>query len=504
VGFFTPERGVMDLSGRVLITSDGGHSWQRGQRLALTEIDVVSRSVAFGDALHGLWETSDAGLRWRRVGSIVGVLSFADPLHGWVITSPGRLEGTADGGRSFVRERMPQDCEESHADNGMAISRVSADFGYLGCGFDPSAGEQIKFMYITRDGGRTWRHDPNARFRDGGYMGKISFSTPRDGLLYLARGGIFVTHDGGRTWTAVLGAGTVENAGVAAFQHFSGEVIALLGDGSIVRLGEHRGAFHTLYPRVLGMPWEVSFSSAQDAIGIGDTDPSVLGKPGVLATSDGGRTWHVRSRIADLSDLVRVSQNVVYATATDQESSRRTLLRTDSDGRTWHRVALPPGDGEQFWTISFPTAGDGVLSEDNGRFYVTHDGARSWALVGDAHQDLRDFAMLTGRRGFAVYHYVLLETLDGGATWHRYRGVVARAPLEVATLAPNDVWVSEAGPEHDLLRTTNGGTTWQRITFGREYAPGSFVFLNPNDGYGPAILTTDGGRDWTITSTFTE
>jgi photosystem II stability/assembly factor-like uncharacterized protein len=64
--------------------------------------------------------------------------------------------------------------------------------------------------------------------------------------------------------------------------------------------------------------------------------------------------------------------------------------------------------------------------------------------------------------------------------------------------------VVEGGPAFDLLRTVNGGTTWERITFGQDFVPESFAFLNPNDGYGPGVLTADGGRDWTITSTFTQ
>jgi hypothetical protein len=62
----------------------------------------------------------------------------------------------------------------------------------------------------------------------------------------------------------------------------------------------------------------------------------------------------------------------------------------------------------------------------NGRFYVTHNGARTWTPLGDAHADLRDFAMLTAQRGFTgdpAHNNGLLETLDGGRTWHPYTGV---------------------------------------------------------------------------------
>jgi photosystem II stability/assembly factor-like uncharacterized protein len=337
VGFFTPRRGVIVVRGRLMVTDDGGRSWRPLGQLALTSIDVVSRSVAFGDTLDGLWRTADAGVRWRRVAPMAGALSFADSLHGWLITGVAQLEATTDGGRSFTRLRMPKDC--GAGGYSLAASLVSTRFGYLACGFEPGAGSQEKLMYLTRDGGRTWHPDPGARLGEGGYLAGISFWTARDGLLYLARGGILVTHDGGRTWRDVLGTDDITD--VVAFQHVSDDVIALLEDGSIVRVSEHGGPFHTLYPRTLPRPTEVSFSSPEDAIGIGDANPSVLGQPGVLTTDDGGRTWHVRNPISDLSKLVRVSPSVVYAIAINDQSFRTALMRTDNDGRTWHPVVLP-------------------------------------------------------------------------------------------------------------------------------------------------------------------
>jgi photosystem II stability/assembly factor-like uncharacterized protein len=185
------------------------------------------------------------------------------------------------------------------------------------------------------------------------------------------------------------------------------------------------------------------------------------------------------------------------------ESFRTALMRTDNDGRTWHAVALPRGESHDYWTISFPSPGDGVLGDMNGGFYVTHNGARTWTPLGDAHADLREFAMLTAQRGFTSdpsHNQGLLETRDGGRTWHPYMGVRADAVIAISALEPNDVWVLEAGPDFHLLRTANASRTWQRIALGTSFdAEAPFAFLNSNDAYGPGIASTDGGRDWTIT-----
>jgi hypothetical protein len=57
----------------------------------------------------------------------------------------------------------------------------------------------------------------------------------------------------------------------------------------------------------------------------------VLGSASILASDDGGRidSRHLRSRIADLSHLIRVSATTVCVTATNEQSNRTALMRAD-------------------------------------------------------------------------------------------------------------------------------------------------------------------------------
>src|SRR5205085_2418951 len=80
-------------------------------------------------------------------------------------------------------------------------SRVTADFGFLACGYPPAAGSQLKQLYVTHDAGRTWRLQAGEKQLPGiGYLLSITFRSVRDGALTAQRGGMAVTHDGGRTW----------------------------------------------------------------------------------------------------------------------------------------------------------------------------------------------------------------------------------------------------------------------------------------------------------------
>jgi glyoxylase-like metal-dependent hydrolase (beta-lactamase superfamily II) len=67
----------------------------------------------------------------------------------------------------------------------------------LGCGGEPGAGNEIKRLYLSNDGGRTWRR--LARLPFPGYLGTVSLGS---GLTIVASGGrsdVYISWDGGQT-----------------------------------------------------------------------------------------------------------------------------------------------------------------------------------------------------------------------------------------------------------------------------------------------------------------
>jgi photosystem II stability/assembly factor-like uncharacterized protein len=515
-GFFDPGRAVMaTLGGDLMISDDGGRSWEFERHLPLLNIDLVSTSTAFATTDSSLWRTDDAGLVWRVVARVSGALSFADPEHGWITETrrshPSRSEAaeeqeprptyvvwaTDDGGRTLHKLSVP--CQNGNgAFQDASLSRVSATLGFDGCGTQPSAGQQIKPMYETHDGGQSWQRVSSAWLPSSGYMTSISFSDAEHGLLTTARGGLSGTDDGGLRWRRLLMA--EEREEVTSVQRVGAHsLVVLLFNGSLRRSDNEGHTWHTIYPGAVPQPREVSFSTPQDGIGIGDSDASELEPPAVVITHDGGRSWHVLDRRGDLKQLVRASKTVLYAGQTTTRGIVPVnLVRSDDDGVTWRRVNLPRGL-TNFWTVSFTSPEDGLLGDQAGKFFATHDGGLSWTPAGEAHEDLRGFAMLTAQRGFAVYNRtpgepgVLMETSNGARTWHRDTRLAQRPEQLLAVLPPGHVWIAlKEGSA--ILRTANAGLSWQRIDL--DQAPEHEDFVTPAIGYGEGDRTIDGGRDW--------
>ena len=511
-GFFNPRRAVMaTLGGDLMISDDGGRSWDFERHLPLIDIDVVSTHTAFATTNSSLWRTDDAGLLWRAIAKVSGTLSFADPLHGWITETHLRAAkneeeetrptyvvwATDDGGHTLHKLSVP--CENGHgAFQDASLSRVSATLGFDGCGTQPSAGEQVKPLYVTRNGGRNWERVSSARLPIVGYMTSISFSDAEHGLLTTARGGLSATNDGGRSWRLLLMA--EERRQVSSVQRVGAHgLVVLLFNGSLRRSDDGGNTWSTIYPQALPQPNEVSFSSPSQGIGIGPSDPSELEPPAVVITHDGGRSWRVLDRRSDLEELVRASKTVLYAGETTSRGVVPVhLMRSDDDGASWRRVNLPE-PLTNFWTVSFTSPEDGLLGDQAGRFFATHDGGLRWTRVGEADEDLRGFAMLTTQRGFSVYKRapgapgVLMETSNGARTWHRDTRLAQQPERLLAVLPPSHVWIALKGGSA-ILRTSNGGHSWQHLDLHQVPEPEDFV--TAAIGYGEGDRTLDGGRDW--------
>ncbi len=105
----------------------------------------------------------------------------------------------------------------------------------------------------------------------------------------------------------------------------------------------------------------------------------------------------------------------------------------------------------------------------------------------------------------------MVETFDGGATWHNVNlGVSASDPFyNVYCRDADNCFVigngTTNGPDH--WRTTNGGATWQQITnFPNGGSWRQIDFVSASVGFmgsnGATARTTDGGTTWTLMSLY--
>ncbi|HET9014182.1 MAG TPA: hypothetical protein VFN57_01205 [Thermomicrobiaceae bacterium] len=231
-------------------TANGGRTWNAayhtGPSTASIMVNgrpVMARSVALTSLAlvpgHGLWAfgTACAGLvdtSCRPVAvaspdgrgfSQVALPTLPPALHAtlahptasdaWIaagadVPGAGRIVASHDGGKTW--QTLP---DPAPTDPWQALTFRSATEGWLLSGSVPGAGQQIKTLYHTTNGGRTWQRVaggpfnatpiPGTALPTSGYVGPLVFPTPTTGWIASPRGGLLHSSDGGRTWARVRG-----------------------------------------------------------------------------------------------------------------------------------------------------------------------------------------------------------------------------------------------------------------------------------------------------------
>ena len=218
VFFASPDSGwVVNGSGQILRTTDGGDSWT----LQTTTSNYL-RSVGFATTLKGwagalfgtplVYATNDAGVTWTPITNIpdpqpTGICGLS-VVNSNVVYGVGRYDGppailikTTDGGATWTSRDMAP----------YATSLIDVHFfdelnGLAVGGTGSSLSSRHSVILSTSDGGATWqtRYNPN---RPGGeWCWKISFANRLTGFVSIEREDglapsyIAFTTDGGVTW----------------------------------------------------------------------------------------------------------------------------------------------------------------------------------------------------------------------------------------------------------------------------------------------------------------
>lgn len=519
VDFATPRAGLLATAGGVLLsTRDGGLTWTRVARgRPLTALRLVTPDRAFAVRGPQLLTSGDGGRRWRvlRAAARPQAISFPDARHGAYVSGPG-LFRTDDGGRTWSRFAQP--CPEFFG----GFELVTPSRGYLLCGSQPATIETAKTLYVTSDGGRSWRvraSSHRGRLAPGepdlpmtGGASGIRFRDAAAGLMLADRVGMYVTRDGGRSWRSLIFTRD-SAAALSASWPSPRRIFAVLTRGGLVRSDDGGRSWTPLYPRVVGPPvGPVAFAGPADGIGAGRRD--AVFDPGALpATPDGGAHWHTAGwipQVQSVVQLVQTSRRTIWAVAAPlPPASHLVLERSDDAGATWRREPVPPGT--RFFTISIPDRRTAFLLDDRGGVYRAAASAPHWRLVHRGGVDLRSATFVSARQGAVVAAGQLLATADGGRSW---RPIPVRTTVRLLAFAAADArhwWLFGARAPCDeallqrqpncpgaVLRTSDGGARWQLVRL--PMLPGStgVAFSSPTDGWagdpwsGP-YRTTDGG-----------
>ncbi len=288
------------------------------------------------------------------------------------------------------------------------------------------------------------------------------------------------TSDGGQTWSSSNLPGTYRGVGTVSF------VDASHGWATILRTDY-------LYATASSTPDTGGGAMPTPTPGPTPSAPLPDDAPPILATSDGGVSWSVVSRMAAVAMPRFVSATEGWSYTQTGGSGTSQIAHSTDGGRTWSQVALPIPEGEsltgwpdppvregadlvirtagQHATDPFAAAPDGSATAI--LTFVSADDGRTWSLrssesVAGAVTNFGYSNILSLPTGpFVIYSpdqsgsgsapSDMQATFDGGRTWLSYR--TAGLPDRIAMAeweSPEDVWV--------LVRTvSNNGAAGGRL-----------------------------------------
>ncbi len=245
----------------------------------------------------------------------------------------------------------------------------------------------------------------------------------------------------------------------------------------------------------------------------------------VFSSADGGRTWRPASGVAGGHGLgVLPAGSAVNGLALHPSDSLTVyaatsggLFRTDDAGWRWAAidpdghprlslsVAVGPADGSSLW-----------LGTDSGLFH-SEDGGGSWqepTFEGRSFSPATAIALQPsdphvvfaasycnwcGESAFPIY--VLMRSLDGGATWSAFYEPAGGQPIVSIALEPHDAARVYAGTPSALSASEDGGTTWTSagllaggaMAVAADPAVAGRVLIA---SFGGVLASTDAGSTW--------
>jgi photosystem II stability/assembly factor-like uncharacterized protein len=305
-------------TGAILTTSDGGRTWTRVWRGAqeLHQVDFVSASTGWALGNHLLLGTVDGGRHWRQLGQPASgslrQVHFSDPTQGWGVAGGNdqptegpvprgatRLVHTSDGGRTWTALAAPAPPQ--------SVCFTGPHDGWLASGTR---------VWRSVDGGRRWSPRPSFTLPlSYTYMpsAELQCAAPGAAWVLFASGegaagshpyALYTTGDGGAHWRGVLAVFGGQDLPAApgsypgpfsvidpqrAFLLSPTPAAEATGAVLISQGGRRLQRLRDLPGTTLFMPTGVSFASATHGWAVG---ADLAGRTVLLATSDGGHSWH--------------------------------------------------------------------------------------------------------------------------------------------------------------------------------------------------------------------
>lgn len=535
-------------------------------------IEFVSDNEGWLVTSTGLLLTTDGGETWEEAVRMGGRdIDFADPEHGWLVGIDGGIYATVDGATwsaqtsgTFV-----------HLSDVQAVSAQEAWAVGSGAGFSDAITFPPRSTFLhTIDGGTTWQEvetPANTWFREVTFVGEHGWAvgsqscppepaTPPPGCPGpIAASALLHTADGGATWT-LLEADLPDLLHSLEFvdeTHGSAigracepepcrDVLLKTADGGVTwqQIPWPFGSFLALTfqdeltgwavvedckPAGVtcnlmlfstidgGMSWSVESISPPHrgslSLLVNDAAMYVIGDGLALRSTDGGADWiRMEHPAVSINTLDFIDERAGYA------GSSGAILRTSDSGRNWTDVGAPPS--ERAPLLEFVDADRGFAAAQvcvpghcSLAVHLTEDGGASWTqvlLAPDVRSTFpRDLTFVDALHGWVVTASDIFITSDGGATWEDADPDDTGGAFPVVLVDAEHAWgVIGGGAGPRLGRSTDGGRTWEfvRELGGERYDP-LISFVDDEHGWYTqrvceeecffnVVTTENGGETW--------
>jgi len=448
---------------------------------------LATLALGFCPAASAQLSTGDGGWAWLDPlpqGNRLEAVSFIDSLHAVAAGDSGAVLTSSDGGATWVSHDLH--IAGAHVAD---LSFVDAVRGWAVVWVQPKNGGNDRHLIMqTENGGATWA------IRGSFPLNKaVDFVNASHGWV-CGLSTVWSTRNGGRTWTAkdlrhnwylddivFTDASHGWAVGYRETDHGAHDypIVVATSDGGVSWHAQH-------LPAGEGELSSVSFADAEQGWvvghGLGDNGGSI-----VLATTDGGATWSPQSAGTDewLSSVTFVDRGHGWLTGGGK------VLATTDGGSDW--TANAPGIGAV--AVSFSDDLNGVCVGSLGGIATSDDGGAVWQVRGSVSPAagfpmLADITFADGSHGWAVGSDAILATTDGGATWESQ---TSGADLKrVSFIDPTHGWAVGADGPADrrpvILHTSDGGLSWQLQHAGKDGSGGfrgytSVAFIDGQHGW---------------------
>ena len=503
--------------GTVLRSDNGGATWiglPSGTTSPLSLAQVLDANTVIVGGECTVRESTNAGASFQRLpvngseGSCatkVASFSFLNASTGFLEQADGAVLLTTDGGQT-LQAKTPVPL------NGGTPAKL--DFISPTTGFAVTGGAPGGRIFRTTDGANSWTQVGSSPAP----LSDLTFVTPSTAFAIGANSTLLQSTDGGATWKGLpltLPAGEapqlLTHISCSDVTHCLMATAPAAGSNSNVLVRSTDGGLTgSLVSASAQNLLAVSFSSASNAVAVGQEGATVL-------SSNGGETFPTlisRRLGVDFSHgLPAIGQTAMDAYVPGADGQ---IAATTNGGETWGVLRVPTS--LEITNVAFPTTETGYAINKSGTVYRTANAGVAWSILSSSPPSPSSLVatspstvLMIGPKGVrrSTNSGASFAAVDARVVLGRSHGKVHSVRLSSLDLTGGGATVPVTGTSNTvaaagqsgIFESTDGGLNWKPIPPPESHGFGEAIALvSATAGYeffnSRLYFTHDGGHHW--------